>query len=114
VAKSSKTEWRGFSNVPLSKTQKAVAKKLGWKEEGPALLYLMALASEGYKVTITQDPENTAFTVSATGTDENAGMTMTQRHSSLATACAAHYVAHTQICDRRWPDPMQPLFDLDW
>ena len=113
MSKNGKVEWLGFSNVPLTKTQKAAVKKLKWSNE-EAFLYLMALTTEGYKVTITQDLENTAFTVSATGTVENPGLTMTQRHSDIVTACAAHYVAHTQICNRLWPDPQQPLFDLDW
>jgi hypothetical protein len=108
-----KPEWVGFSNVPLTKSQKAAAKKLKWSDV-EAFLYLVALASEGYKVTISQDMENTAYTIGATGTVENAGMTMTQRHSDIVTACAAHYVAHKQVCNDKWPDPMAPLFDIDW
>lgn len=113
MAQNNRTEWRGFSNIPLTPSQKKAVKKLAWTP-AEAFLYLEAMAAEGYKMTVTEDLENTAFTVSATGTVENPGLTMTQRHNDLVTAVAAHYVAHNQVANRQWPDPMMPLFDLDW
>lgn len=107
-------DWLGFSNIPLSDANKQAIKKLKWTKE-EAFLYIEAMATEGYKVTITQDLENgEAFTVSATGRAENTGMTMTQRHSDLVIACAAHYYAHKEVANSMWPDPVQPLFDTNW
>jgi len=108
--------WKGFSNVPLSTTNKKAAKALKW-DGAQCLGYLEMMAAGGYRMTISQDPESTAYTVSATGKDganENAGMTMTQRHNDLKTAIMAHSVAHLQVCNEAWPDPMKPLIELDW
>jgi len=93
--------------------KKKAAKALKWGD-AECFNYVAAMAAEGYKITFTLDEENSAYTVSATGKTENPGMTMTQRHSDLNTAVMAHYVAHVQISDRKWPEPNNPLFDLDW
>lgn len=113
MAKDNGSKWRGFSNIPLTSAQKKVAKALKW---GPAECfgYLLSLLDDGYKVTLTMDGESGAYTVSATGRVDNAGLTMTQRHSKLETACMAHATAHLQVSETRWPDPLQPMLDLDW
>lgn len=105
--------WRGFSNVPLTPAQKKAAKALKWQDK-ECFAYLQFLLDAGYKVTFTADGENHAYAISATGRVDNVGLTMSQRHAQLETAIMAHSVAHLQVTEERWPDPMQPVFDLDW
>lgn len=105
--------WRGFSNVPLNAAQKKAAKALKWGGK-ECFAYLQMLLDAGYKVTFTADGENHAYAISATGRVDNVGLTMSQRHADLYVAVEAHSVAHFQVTEERWPDPMQPTLDLDW
>jgi hypothetical protein len=107
------SKWIGFSDVRLTDGDKAAIKAADW-DDYKAALYLVGLAQEGYRCTLSWDEDNHCFVVSATGIDgnENVGLTMSQRHADFATAVCAHWYAHVEKTDRQWPLPNQQT--VDW
>lgn len=104
--------WRGFSNVQLAKADKAAIKKMAWGAV-ECMGYLQSMVDDLYKVTITFDWDNQCYTVSATGKgDANTGLTMTQRHSDLFVAIAAHAHSHLEKTQAVWPEPHE--IEVHW
>lgn len=103
--------WRGFSNIQLTKADKLAVKKMAWGS-AECMGYLQSMVDDLYKVTVSYDWDNHCYTVSATGKGEaNAGLTMTQRHSDLFVAIAAHAHCHLEKTQAIWPEPNQLEFD---
>lgn len=108
-----KSKWRGFVEVDLKEEDKKAIKKRKWSA-ADCMAYLEELAKHNYKVSISLDTNNDAYIVSATGKDENAGWTMSQRHGNLWTAINAHAYAHLEVTFGDWEQAAQLPIDFHW
>jgi hypothetical protein len=93
-----KAKWEGFVPVRLTKTEKSAVKD-DLLDEGAAYQWLMDVASDGYKVSISYSIPEDVYTVSLTGVYErkpNGGLTMSLRHRELIVAVTALRFAATE------------------
>jgi len=87
---SGKAVWKGFYNVYLTAADKKAIKQLDLEKQPPDRL-VQELSENGYKVSVTYQPKQDYFTVTAyahLADHVNAGYACSCRHADLATAIA--------------------------
>jgi hypothetical protein len=93
-----KAKWQGFVNVSLTAEEKTAVKALLLQEES-GFEFLMNVATDGYKCSISYSVPEDVYTVSLTGVYQgrpNAGITMSMRHRDLITALTALAWCHKE------------------
>lgn len=112
-------DWKGFANIRLERADKKAVKKAAEDFGDDKLMqWIFEMSDDGYKISVSPDLENSAVVASLTGVvpdSENAGLTMTQRHSDVRVALLALRYAHESIAKRGpWEEAENDWRDADW
>ena len=112
-----KEKWKGFVNVRLSQEEKKAIKDNLLSEEA-GLEFLMNVATDGYKCSISYSIPEDVYTVSLTGqyrSKPNAGITMSLRHREMITALSALSWCHEEAGKfGEWSDRYAIVGDDNW
>lgn len=96
--------WRGFVQCELSDLDKQHVRELLAAGE-TAWEYLLALAVEGYKLTLSFDHGNSSWVASLTckrSSDPNVGLTLTARGGTVVGAMVALFYKDDAVLKRDW------------
>jgi len=115
--KPTKASWKGFINISLSNTHKQAIKDntLGINE---AYSFLESIGLEGYKVSLSCEPDSSTWTVAVTQSYShlpNPGYAFSMRHKDLQVAISAVYYVHVVMSDHGdWASVGSITSEDDW
>jgi len=96
-----KSAWLGFIDIALSDEQRAIVAELNFPDES-AISFIVECTSDGYKVSIVEDPAHSCYIASLTGQhpdNVNKGFTLTGRGPTVLGALASLAYKHLTLCD---------------
>ena len=113
-----KPNWIGFVNLDLVEKDKKAIKNGKLLSESQAVSFILSCLDDGYKFSCSWDEKYSCYVIALTGNTqdcENAGFTMTSRHSDFLTAVSSMSYKHVDLCDRGpWAVVGERQMSFDW